>query len=202
MGDLDQELSEALEESEQDSSSEAAQTAIDAPAVSVNPEREEREGRGRNLGLLAALLIAGAGVLTLVFTSVDDAAIYSVTTDVLLDQKEKYEDRNVKVEGDLVPGTLTYRKEPCEYRFDMERSGKKLSVRFPECVVPDTVKDVPGVPVQITAAGQLNPDGHFDATQIMAKCPSKYEMQNRAAKGEEAPHAVMGSAPPPPSSQE
>jgi hypothetical protein len=25
----------------------------------------------------------------------------------------------------------------------------------------------------------------------MAKCPSKYEMQERAAKGEQAPHAAM-----------
>lgn len=200
MGDLDQELSDALAESEQDSpEAEPTKAAFDAPAVSVSRERDQPS---RNLGLLAALLVIGAGILTLVFTSVDDAAIYSVTTDVLVNQKDKYEDRNVRMEGNLVAGSLTYRKEPCEYRFEMEKNGKKLPVRFPECVVPDTFKDVPGVPVQVTAEGQLNPSGYFDATHIMAKCPSKYEMQQRAANGEKAPHNMMDSTPPPPSSQE
>lgn len=197
MGDLDQELRDALRESEDGSKDEV--TPAGPPAVTIGSERDEPS---RNLGLLAALLIAGAGILTLVFTSVDDAAIYSVTTDVLVDQKDKYEDRNVRVEGDLVAGSLTYRKEPCEYRFEMQKQGKKIAVRYPQCVVPDTFKDVPGVPVQVTAEGQLNPEGHFDATHIMAKCPSKYEMQQRAEKGEKAPHAMTGGEPPPPSDQE
>jgi cytochrome c-type biogenesis protein CcmE len=45
--------------------------------------------------------------------------------------------------------------------------------------------------VSVTAEGKLTDEGHFAATAIMAKCPSKYEMQNRAAMGEKAPHDTM-----------
>jgi len=159
-----------------------------APAVSASASAETPR---RNLALLAGLLVAAAGILTLVFSSVDEAAIYSMTTDKLLEQKEKFTGKNLRVEGDLVPGTLTRRDQPCEYRFNIEKNGQKLAVRFPQCVVPDTFKDVPGMAVQVTAEGKLNDEGHFDATHIMAKCPSKYEMQERAKNGEAAPHDMV-----------
>jgi len=199
MSDLDQELREALADSEGEAEKNVeseANPAKDAPAVFVDRTAEEPK---RNIGLLAALLAAAAAILTLVFTSVEDAAIYSVTTDKLLEQKGELLGKNVRVEGDLVQGSLRYRKEPCEYRFDIEKNGKKLAVRYPQCIVPDTFKDVPGIEVQVTAEGKLSTDGHFEATHIMAKCPSKYEMQQRAEKGEAAPHSMgEADATPPP----
>lgn len=196
MADLDDELRDALKNSEEESLGAAAQDhgGVEAPAVAMAKGREAGEPK-RNLGLLIGLLVVAGAILTLVFTSVDDAAIYSVTTDQLVTKKGEYEGRNVRVEGDLVPGSLRHRKEPCEYRFTIEKNGQKLPVRYPACVVPDTFKDVPGIEVQVTAEGKLNDEGHFDATHIMAKCPSKYEMQQRAAKGEAAPHQMMGAPP-------
>ena len=196
MANLDDELRDALASSDRsaDASAEARSTvpSEEAPAVLKSPVEEPPK---RNLGLLAGLLVVMGGLLTLVFTSVDDAAIYSVTTDKLVKNKSEYEDRNVRVEGDLVNGTLRFRKEPCEYRFSMEKNGEKIAVRYPACVVPDTFKDVPGVEVQVTAEGKLSPEGHFEATHIMAKCPSKYEMEQRAKNGEQAPHDLMGTVP-------
>jgi len=130
-------------------------------------------------------------VLTLVFTSAEEAVIYSVKTDELLREKERYLGRSVRVEGDLVPGTLRYRAEPCEYRFTMQKSGQPLNVRYPQCVIPDTFRDVPGQDVMVTAEGSLTPEGYFEATHIMAKCPSKYEMENRAKKGETMPNYAV-----------
>lgn len=195
MADLDQELRDALQESEQQAADSQgdkdAGATPEAPPVAVQSETESEAAPKRNLGLLAALLIAAGGILTLVFTSVDDAAIYSMTTDKLLEQKQEYVGKNVRVEGDLVSGSLRHRKEPCEYRFDIEKNGARVAVRYPECIVPDTFKDVPGIEVQVTAEGKLTEDGHFAASHIMAKCPSKYEMQQRAAKGESAPHQMV-----------
>jgi cytochrome c-type biogenesis protein CcmE len=210
MGDLDDELKKALADSEAEGkadpgvvrsgataseggSSEAGAGAIEAPAVALGAAPDEPK---RNIGLLIGLLVAAGGILALVFTSVDEAAIYSVTTDQLVTQKDEYVGRNVRVEGDLVSGSLRHRKEPCEYRFSIQKNGHKLPVSYPACVVPDTFKDVPGIDVQVTAEGKLNESGNFDATHIMAKCPSKYEMEQRAANGEQAPHDIMGSPPP------
>jgi cytochrome c-type biogenesis protein CcmE len=64
-------------------------------------------------------------------------------------------------------------------------------VRYAQCIVPDTFRDIPGMDVSVTAEGTLAASGDFEATQIMAKCPSKYEMRDRANKGEQAPHNAM-----------
>lgn len=155
----------------------------------------QAEPRKRGIGLLAALLVVGGGILTLVFTSFDSAAIYSVTTDELLAKKEQLEGRTVRVEGNLVKGSLRHRAEPCEYRFVIEKDDARLPVRYPECVVPDTFRDVPDMDVQVTAEGELVDGGYLEASHIMAKCPSKYEMREKAAAGEEAPHTQIGTAP-------
>lgn len=194
MSDLDDELRAAVEESEQQAQKNSAEDkggGPDAPAVAVSNVRttsSEGSSSRRNIGLLAALLVAAGGILTLVFTSVEDAAIYSMKVHELLAQSSEYAGKNVRVEGELVEGTLKRRDQPCEYRFTLQKEGSKLDVRYPACVVPDTLKDAPDV--QVTAEGQLSEEGHFQATHVMAKCPSKYEMQQRAEKGELAPHSM------------
>ena len=66
------------------------------------------------------------------------------------------------------------------------KPGKEMPVRFPQCIVPDTFKD--GVGLKVTVQGKLTNDGYFLANQVIAKCPSKYEMNERAKKGEAMPN--------------
>jgi cytochrome c-type biogenesis protein CcmE len=136
----------------------------------------------------------GSGILALVMTSFDKGAIYSRGVDQLVREKDALVGRNLRVEGTLVKGTLVKRDSPCEYRFRISKGGQTLPVRYTQCVVPDTFRDIPGMDVAVTAEGTLDPAGHFQASQIMAKCPSKYEMQQRAKKGEQAPHAELQPA--------
>jgi cytochrome c-type biogenesis protein CcmE len=190
MTDLDEELRRAIADSEAESSQPTAVAADALPPRTAGPAR----GTGRrNLGLLLGLLVMGGGILTLVLGSADKAAIYSVPTDQLVAQRDEYAARTVRVEGMLVKGSLLHRAEPCEYRFSIEKNGARLPVRYAHCVVPDTFRDVPDMDVEVTAEGKLTPEGHFEASQIMAKCPSKYEMRQRAAGGEKAPHATYGA---------
>ncbi len=167
----------------------------DGEGLVSDRQRTNQEAPKRSIGLLIALLVMGGGILTLVLTSVDEAAVYSVTTDQLMQDKERFAGRNLRVEGQLVKGSLRHRAEPCEYRFSVEKGGEKLPVRYAACIVPDTFRDVPDMDVQVTAEGKLTEEGYFEATHIMAKCPSKYEMRKRQAQGESAPHAVMGAPP-------
>jgi len=37
----------------------------------------------------------------------------------------------------------------------------------------------------------LTGDGYFLANQVIPRCPSKYEMKDRASRGEKMPHAAM-----------
>jgi cytochrome c-type biogenesis protein CcmE len=186
MSRLDDELERAVRDGDADKS--------EGPLVSVAEANKAPPGPNRSIGLLIGLLVVGAAILTLVMTSFNSAAIYSKNVDQLLAQRDKLTSRNVRVAGTLVKGTLTRRDKPCEYRFQMQKNGKVLNVRYPGCVVPDTFRDVPGMNVAVTAEGKLTPAGYFEADRIMAKCPSKYDMNQRAQRGEKAPHPAFGTA--------
>jgi cytochrome c-type biogenesis protein CcmE len=45
--------------------------------------------------------------------------------------------------------------------------------------------------VAVTVEGELRSDDSLEASQVLAKCPSKYEMKQKAASGEKAPHASL-----------
>lgn len=187
MSKLDQELADAVQASED--ATPASERPVAAAPVAKAPRRKLQ-----NLGLVAALLVMGGGILALVLTSFKQSAVYSKGVDELIAEKERIAGRNVRVTGNLVKGTLKRRDEPCEYRFSVSKNEKSLDVRYAQCVVPDTFRDVPGMDVEVTAEGKLTSEGHFEANQIMAKCPSKYEMKDRAQKGEEAPHQAIAPA--------
>jgi cytochrome c-type biogenesis protein CcmE len=187
MSRLDEELAQAVDDTE--AGSPAREPASERPVVQATPTDSPRSRR--HLGLLIALLVMGGGILALVFTSFEGAAIYSKGVDELMAERTKLASRNVRVEGTLVKGSLVRRDQPCEYRFRIAKNGSEVEVRYPQCVVPDTFRDVPGMDVAVTAEGKLASEGHFQAATIFAKCPSKYEMKDRAAKGEQAPHELV-----------
>jgi cytochrome c-type biogenesis protein CcmE len=170
--------------------------------VAVPTRRRNRDvkvavGAG-SVWLAALLVVAAVGIATIVITSMKDKAVYSKPVDALLQEKSKFIGRPVRVEGNLVHGTLVHHDKPCEYDFTIEKNGSEMPVKFTQCVVPDTFRDVQGMDVGVTVQGQLLADNSFQATEVLAKCPSKYEMKDRASKGEKMPHdPMMGGAPPP-----
>ena len=184
MSNIDDELAQAVRESEAVAEAQPAPVAVPVGAPARKPKR--------SLVLLGSLLVMGGAILTLVFTSFEGSAIYSRKVDQLLNERQKLLGRNVMVEGTLKRGTLVKRDDPCEYRFTIKGGNQELAVHFPRCTVPDTFRDVPGMDTMVTAQGTLDPAGHFEASSIIAKCPSKYEMKERAGKGEQAPHTALG----------
>jgi cytochrome c-type biogenesis protein CcmE len=185
MSSIDDELAKAVQDSEADEASRPV----------VVPERTaEKPKPRRELALLAGLLVAGGAILTLVMTNLNSAAIYSKGVDEVVGKEDTLGGRNLRVQGTLVRGTLARRESPCEFRFHMKKNGSDIEVRYPQCVVPDTFRDIPNVDVDVTATGKLK-DGHFQATEIMAKCPSKYDMNKRASAGEKMPAGMLGPSP-------
>jgi cytochrome c-type biogenesis protein CcmE len=183
MTKLDDELRQAID------SHEGMAKAEPAPGF-AKPTPAAQAPTRRNLGLLIGLVVMGGAILFVVLSGFKQAAVYSKGVDELLRDKGRFESRTVRVLGTLVSGTLARRSDPCEYRFKMHKNDAVLTVLYPQCVVPDTFRDVPGVNVEVTAEGQLGADGTFHASQIMAKCPSKYEMRGKSDKGQSMPHGL------------
>ena len=143
-----------------------------------------------NLRLLVVLLVMAGGIVALVMTSFKDAAVYSKNVDQVIAEGRSLGGRQLRVEGNLVHGSLTRRDQPCEYRFTIKGKDAQLPVSYAKCIVPDTFRDVPGMDVGVTVEGKLGSAGQFEATQVLAKCPSKYEMKEKQAQGEQMPHAL------------
>lgn len=181
MSNVDDELAQAVREAE------AVAEAQPAP-VAPRPRSDSK----RSVGLLVGLLVAGGALLTLVFTTMKGSAIYDRDVDSVLSERARLQGRNVRVQGMLKKGSLVRRDEPCEYRFTISGKTGELPVHYARCTVPDTFRDMPGMDVVATAEGTLDPAGHLEASTIFAKCPSKYEMKQRAGKGEQAPHQPTG----------
>lgn len=170
---LDDELAKAIATTDDTADAEPP-TSMDGVAKAA--AREKRSG-SRSIGLLVTLLVMVGALVTLFLVGFKEAAIYATPVDQLLISKEKFSGRKVRVEGELVPGSLVKRDQPCEYRFNVHGGDKKeiLPVRYAQCVVPDTFRDVPEGGVQVTIEGKFVAGAHFEATQVMAKCTSKYD---------------------------
>ena len=167
----------------------------DGLEVPVRRRRREEEAASqqsrRGILILIPLVMVGAAIVFFVLEGMKDQAIYSKPVDQLVANKSRFAGRQVMAEGDLVHGTLTRREQPCEYRFTIQKNGTEVPVRFPQCVIPDTFRDVPDMNVAVTVEGELLADNTFLASKVLAKCPSKYEMKDKAAHGEHAPHGAV-----------
>src|SRR5262249_32634253 len=141
------------------------------PSAAAAPKARPR----KNLGLLLTLVVMVGALTTFFFVGLKPAAIYATPVDELAAGKAGLVGRKVRVEGELVPGTLEKREQPCEYRFRVHGTKSELPVRYAQCVIPDTFRDVPQGGVQVTVEGALKPDGSFEASLVMAKCASKYD---------------------------
>jgi cytochrome c-type biogenesis protein CcmE len=170
-----------------------APLSADAPPPRRRHENDDAPERRRWAGaaLAVALSMGAAAITALVLFGMQDKAIYSKPVDELLVHKAKFIGRPVRAEGNLVHGTLVKRDTPCEYRFLIEKNGVELPVRFAQCVVPDTFRDVPDLDVGVTVEGELRANDTFEATSVLAKCPSKYDMQQRKQQGEHMPHGPL-----------
>lgn len=148
----------------------------DAPAV-AKPAAPERitPPQKKSKGLLITLLALVGAVVALFMVGFKEAAVYATPVDKLVHEKGAFVGRKVRVEGELVPGTLVKRDSPCEYRFTIHKDKDELHVRYPQCVIPDTFRDMPGGGVNVTIEGALDKKGEFEASLVMAKCASKYD---------------------------
>lgn len=189
MSKLDDELARAIEEPAPAAAKPAAEAAYHPPIEAAGAQPRATGNIGLLIGLFAVV-----GVVVLVFMfGFKDAAIYSLPVKDLTTNTGKFVGRKVRLEGELRPGTLMKRDQPCEYRFTVQAAGAdadahQIRVRYGQCVVPDTFRDVPGGGVQVTVEGTLTQQGEFEATLVMAKCSSKYDPSTHkmAKDGEEA----------------
>jgi len=114
--------------------------------------------------LIAAIL------LYLALTSFKSSLQYYVTVSELEAKSDYYSTKVLKVAGHAHNIQRIEGEGGGSYSFIVDEGGKQLSVTY-KGIVPDTFKE--GSDVVVT--GRMEPSGNFIATEILAKCASKYE---------------------------
>ncbi len=125
--------------------------------------------RRNHTGILVASVIIIATIAWLAFTGQRENKSYYVTITELQGLGNKAYTRHLRVAGNVQPGSI--RRVGPGADFTLLEQGKTLRVDYRGSEPPpDTFKD----DAQALAVGTFGHDGVFHATQIQAKCASKY----------------------------
>jgi cytochrome c-type biogenesis protein CcmE len=117
--------------------------------------------------------LVAAAITFLVMSSPEEGVLEYVYADKVVDAPDDFVDREFKVHGNVVEGTLRQDAGDDTYYFVIEFKGRRLKVAYDD-LLPDTF--VEGGEVVLT--GRLDEDAMvFSASEMTAKCPSKYEEQ-------------------------
>lgn len=121
----------------------------------------------RNIIIASVVILAVVGWLAV--TGASQSKSYYVTISELQSMGGKAYTRNLRVAGNVVPGSIA-RTGPNAH-FTLVEQGKKLDVAYQGSEPPpDAFKDN----AQALAIGTYGRDGVFHATALQAKCASKY----------------------------
>ena len=119
------------------------------------------------IGVTALVLALAFGAL--LFTTLQDNLQYYKYVDEVASAQHEWQGKTLQVHGYVVPGSVLVTEDRLNWKFDLQRNGKVISATY-QGVTPDTFKD----DAEVVLTGKFTPEG-FHATDMTAKCPSKYE---------------------------
>jgi cytochrome c-type biogenesis protein CcmE len=129
--------------------------------------------------LVGALVIV-AGVGGLIATGVKETGVYFLTPSQLVDRTRSdpsFHDVGLKVGAKVVPGSVHRDARTIDFRITDGTS--EFPVTYTG-LVPDTFTDASNI--EVIVEGKYGRDGVFHATEVLAKCGSRYEAEIQKSK--------------------
>jgi len=129
--------------------------------------------------LIAGGLIVGT-ICFLMFSGIDNAMVYYYTVSEVQSQGKQLAGRGIRISGHVQPGSIEKADDGThvDFRVYEKQTGRTVLVSYAG-LIPDTFKD----DAEVVVEGIFDPgDPSFNATTLLAKCPSKYE-----GKGDQHP---------------
>ena len=138
----------------------------------------------KKYGKFAALVVIVLGAMVwLAFSGSNDSKSYYKTISELGKMGEQAQTKRVRVAGDVEDGSIQHVNSAVE--FTLKQDALKLKVVYTGSEpLPDTFRGG----AQALADGKMGADGVFHATQIQAKCASKYEAKPGLKPGQALPN--------------
>ena len=132
------------------------------------PARRRPVFRRKRFFVLA--LVVALGIAYLIVIGIQNASMYHLSVGELMARSAQAYDEELRVGGKVVGGSVKQDPATQTMRFMIaDEKGATLPVVY-RGVVPDAFKPEADVVLQ----GRLAPSGTFEATELLAKCPSKY----------------------------
>ena len=127
--------------------------------------------RGKLIIAVAVFLLA-LGYLA--FNAFQSATAYYLTVGELVAKGSTMYEKNVRVNGKLVPSSLQREQDGISISFSMT-DGEETIMAVHQGVVPDLFFNEHS---ELLLEGTYGSSGMFDAQSIIVKCPSKYQSQD------------------------
>jgi len=132
----------------------------------------------KTISIILSISFIGGSLIYLLISGFDDTIVYYKTVDELLANPKRFETNPVRINGVLTPGSVQMKKGTNEYHFQLTKRKKILKVKFLG-ILPDTMQENNELIVHGVFDSQKN---IFIASEILTKCPSKYEAEAKAIK--------------------
>jgi cytochrome c-type biogenesis protein CcmE len=124
-----------------------------------------------------ALIIGAAGFLMV--SAISDTGMFWLTPTELLAKvatDSTFRGAGVKVGAKVLPGSIVRSENGKQVSFIATDGGTQFPVRYNR-IPPDTFTD----DADVILTGRLQPDGSFLATELLAKCASRFEAEPDSA---------------------
>ena len=128
--------------------------------------RQRRAGRVR---LIIGLIVL-IGAFYMVVDSMFTGGTYYLTVDEALVDRPDLEGRLIRVKGIVKKGSYQVQADPLDHRFALEHGGAVVQIDY-HGAMPDIFSEG----IEVVAEGKLDGPNRLKATEIVARCPSKYE---------------------------
>ena len=126
---------------------------------------------------LAGALVIVAGVAGLIISGVKETGVYFLTPTELLAKTQtdpSFHDVGLKVGAHVVPGSVRRDASARTIDFRISDGSHEFPVTY-SGLVPDTFTDASNI--EVIVEGKYGRDGVFHATEVLAKCGSRYEAE-------------------------
>lgn len=144
----------------------------------MTPRGTENRPSGRpvRLGRLAiGMLLIASATGFLVYKATGDNLTYYKKVDELLAADPGSVSGKVRLSGDVVDGTIARDDDGKSIRFAIRDPGAGESAPMIRVAYTGIVPDIFKPGIQVVVEGKMDENGVFQADNLLAKCPSKYQ---------------------------
>jgi len=119
------------------------------------------------------LIAGGAGAAALGFfvtSALNSGAVYYLTIGELRAKGDAVQGQRVRVAGRVTPGTIERSGSSLRFVASDPATALQMPITY-RGIIPDAFNEE----AEVVVEGKLTPSGEFQATTLLAKCPSKFE---------------------------